>query len=85
MNDLETAVCQTILQIARERNQSLTEVSLQHTLIADLGLSSLDLAELVALLEMKTGKDPFSNDVSISTVKTVGDLCRAYDTPTKAT
>ena len=45
---------------------------------ADLGLTSLDLASLVAALEMKLKADPFQELVPITSVRTVGDLEAAY-------
>ena len=47
-------------------------------LSATLGLSSLDLAFLVAELEAELGVDPFAKLVSITSVRSVGDLVRAY-------
>ena len=45
---------------------------------ATLGLSSLDLAFLVAELEAELGVDPFAKLVSITSVRSVEDLVRAY-------
>ena len=45
---------------------------------ATLGLTSLDLAFLVAELEAELGVDPFAKLVSITSVRSVGDLVRAY-------
>jgi acyl carrier protein len=42
------------------------------------GLSSLDLAGLVAKLERRWKIDPFLEAKAITEVRTVGDLCRAY-------
>src|SRR5258708_20027641 len=47
-------------------------------LSATLGLSSLDLAFVVAELELELGVDPFAKLVSITSVRSVGDLVRAY-------
>ena len=47
-------------------------------LSATLGLSSLDLAFLVAELEAELGVDPFAKLVSITSVRSVGDLVQAY-------
>ena len=47
-------------------------------LSATLGLSSLDLAFLVAELEAELGVDPFAKLVSITSVRSVEDLVRAY-------
>lgn len=45
----------------------------------DLGLSSLDLAELVTVLELELDADPFRELVPITSVRTVGDLVQAYE------
>jgi acyl carrier protein len=45
---------------------------------ADLGLTSLDLASLVAALEVKLKADPFQELVPITSIRTVGDLEAAY-------
>ncbi len=44
----------------------------------DLGLSSLDLAELVTILEVELEADPFRELVPITSVRTVKDLVQAY-------
>jgi acyl carrier protein len=44
-----------------------------------LGLSSLDLAELVVALEDTFGADPFAKLVPITDMRTVDDLVRAYE------
>ena len=46
--------------------------------LSSLGLSSLDLAFLVAELEAELGVDPFAKLVPITSVRSVGDLVRAY-------
>ena len=45
---------------------------------AHLGLTSLDLAFLVAELDAQLAVDPFAKLVSITSVRTVEDLVRAY-------
>jgi acyl carrier protein len=54
------------------------DVVSEDRLNADLGLTSLDLASLVAALEMKLQADPFQELVPITSVRTVGDLEAAY-------
>lgn len=44
----------------------------------DVGLTSLDLAQLVALLEVELDADPFQALVPITSVRTIGDLSDAY-------
>jgi acyl carrier protein len=50
-----------------------------HDDLAATGLSSLDLAALVARLERQWKIDPFLETRSITEVRTVGDFCRAYE------
>lgn len=47
-------------------------------LLVDTGLASLDLAAVVAALERVWKVDPFLEVVPITEIRTVGDLCRAY-------
>jgi len=54
------------------------EIDEDMNLNADLGMSSLQLAELVATLEDRCGWDPFREHVPITEVRTVGDLITAY-------
>ena len=48
-------------------------------IVKDLGFTSLDVAELVAVLEMELEVDPFSNGVSLMEVRTCGDFCSVYE------
>lgn len=48
-------------------------------IVQDLGFTSLDVAELVAVLEMELEVDPFSNGVSLMDVRTYGDFCTVYE------
>lgn len=43
-----------------------------------LGITSLDLVELVAALNVKLTANPFQQSVAFTDVRTVADLCRAY-------
>jgi acyl carrier protein len=46
----------------------------------DLGFSSLDIAQLIASLEIELDADPFSDGVPISSISTIGELCEVYRT-----
>jgi hypothetical protein len=48
-----------------------------HDLVST-GLTSLDLAALVARLTRQWKVDPFLETMAITEIRTVGDLCRAY-------
>ena len=75
---IEEVVVPVVLDIVRRKEPGATTVDLDARLVADLGLRSLDLAEIVAVLEQQTDYDPFAEDVSITSVRTVKDLCSAY-------
>jgi acyl carrier protein len=61
-----------------ERVGEVGPLSGAEKLSATLGLSSLDLAFLVADLEAELGVDPFAKLVSITSVRSVEDLVGAY-------
>jgi acyl carrier protein len=73
------AVIETVAQILAEDNVDGSAVTLtEDTNLTDIGLKSLGLARLTITLESITGYDPFSEDILIADMKTVGDLVRAY-------
>jgi acyl carrier protein len=61
-----------------EKNLPARKVQSEDRLNSDLGLSSLDLASLVAALEMTLKADPFQELVPITSIRTIGDLELAY-------
>jgi acyl carrier protein len=67
-----------IRQLLEERGEPADTVSEGDNLAADLGFSSLDLAQLVAELEQRLGEDPFTELVPITSVRNVRDLVDAY-------
>ena len=75
---LRSVIHSRINSLLRERSGAARAVSGEDKLNATLGLSSLDLAFLVADLEAELGVDPFAKLVSITTVRSVDDLERAY-------
>jgi acyl carrier protein len=75
---IESLVHERIRAIMAERVSGVVALSGKEQLNATLGLSSLDLAFLVADLEARLGVDPFAKLVPITSVRTVNDLVRAY-------
>jgi len=75
---IESIVHGRIRAVLAERAGEVARLSSTDKLSATLGLSSLDLAFLVAELEAELGVDPFAKLVSITSVRSVGDLVRAY-------
>src|SRR3954452_18310107 len=75
---IESIVHGRIRAVLAERAVEVGTLSGADKLSATLGLSSLDLAFLVADLEAELGVDPFAKLVSITSVRSVDDLVRAY-------
>lgn len=71
------AVLEVVLEIVRRTRPETNRFDSSETLGADLGLDSLDLAEIVATLERRVGKDPFA-ERTVGSVRTVQDLVDAY-------
>ena len=78
LGQVESIVHEHIRAILAERAEEVAHLSGTEKLSATLGLSSLDLALLVAELEAQLGVDPFAKLVSITSVRSVDDLVRAY-------
>ena len=74
---MEETIYAVLRDLALRHNPQLTEIRPADVLVDDLRLESLDVAELVALLEDKLGVDPFAA-TAITSVRTVADLCNAY-------
>ncbi|AXE89484.1 MULTISPECIES: phosphopantetheine-binding protein [Streptomyces] len=78
MNKRDT-VKAALLEIVNEVAGPVEHLDEDQLLVDQLGLESLHLARLVAVLEMELDTDPFSDTLPITSVRTVGDLLQAYD------
>jgi acyl carrier protein len=88
MDEIEQKVHEVVLRVARQRSEKVTKVENSHRLTVELGLTSLDFARIIAILEMELGADPFGHGPAIASpaitcsaitdMRTVGDLCQAY-------
>jgi acyl carrier protein len=78
MQNLEKTIHEAIRDVGEQRGLTLPPIGDQQHLIADLGFKSLDLAQLIAVLETTLRADPFARLIPITQVRTVGDLCSAY-------
>ncbi len=78
--DWQTLVLRRIAEVMSDGEPGVlpVAVAMEATLTGDLGLQSIQLAELVAILEQDLKVDPFAALVPITSVRTVGDLCEAY-------
>jgi acyl carrier protein len=68
-----------IKELLLEKEITLTDISEDYALGDDLGLTSMDLAILVANLELELGVEPFLEDFVITDIRTLRDLCQAFD------
>ena len=77
-HEVDAAVLDELRRVMEDAGLEARPAPPEARLNADLGLSSLDLAQLVATLEVELDADPFAELVAITSVRTVGDLCEAY-------
>lgn len=69
-----------IAEILAQNGLGLRPLQDPDSIARTLGFSSLDLAQLIATLEMELGVDPFAHGASLSEIDTVGKLCALYET-----
>jgi hypothetical protein len=67
-----------IRRVADEQARTLAPLS-DDLVLLDSGLDSLCFAILVARLEDKLGRDPFSTDEDVAFPVTLGDFVKAYE------
>lgn len=78
MEQTKMVIENIIKEIFEQKFNRIPEIKDEFKLIDDLGFSSLDIAQLIAQLEMELGVDPFVEGASISSVRTVGSLFEVY-------
>ena len=78
MKDPEKIVHQVLLGVVQQKDAAVKSFANESRLTVELGLKSLEIARIVALLELELGVDPFATIVAITEVRTVGDLINAY-------
>jgi acyl carrier protein len=71
--NIETLVKEKVLALVRLRRPSAPAVTADQELRGDLGLDSLDLAQLGAEIETALAA-PIFDDVAVGAILTVGDL-----------
>lgn len=75
------AVREAIHAVYRDTGRATREIEADDLLGSDLGLDSLDLAQVVVLLERSLGVDPFRRPqpgVATTPIRTVGNLSAIY-------
>ena len=78
MKNIEDRINSVLQDIQTRNGYKPVELKDKFSIAQDLGFSSLDIAELVALLEMELGVDPFAEGVSIMDVRTISQLYEVY-------
>ncbi len=73
--DAETIIVETIRALLARREAADTPIEATSSLHEDLGLDSLELAEVSSVLEDTLGRDPFSEGVI---PETLGELIEFY-------
>lgn len=77
MAEAETTIVNTIRGLLKRRKEkSAVEIDRNADLYEDLGLDSLEVAELSATLEDDLGRDPYSEG---QTPRTVGEVLDFYE------
>ena len=74
---IEAAVYKAIDDVLERTGRQAVVIDNDSPLVA-IGLTSLDLAALIAVLQSRLKVDPFFATKAITDIRTVGDLCRAY-------
>ncbi|MEM7181481.1 MAG: phosphopantetheine-binding protein [Spirochaetota bacterium] len=85
MDELESKCSEIVLRVATEKGIAIQNVAPNMKLIQEIGLKSMDLARIIALLEGEFHVDPFAELVPITSIRTVSDLANAYQQAIDAT
>jgi acyl carrier protein len=78
MSQVKSVVHEVLRNVADEESLSIAEIRGDEKLVEDLGFRSLTMARILAILEARLGVDPFSKTVAVTSIRTVDDLCGAY-------
>src|SRR3990167_8670256 len=76
--EIEHSIHGEIVSILGENNVHVEAISNESKLNSELGMTSLELARLVSVLDDKFGVDPFMELIPITSIRTIGDLMHAY-------
>ena len=79
MSQVKTVVHEVLANVAEEESLPESEIRGDEKLVEDLGFRSLTMARILAILEGRLGVDPFSKAVAVTSIRTVDDLCAAYE------
>lgn len=75
-NKLDLTI-ETIREVLQQNGRKETSLQPETDILGETSLDSLDLAQVIILLQEKTGKDPFSK--GFINFKTVQELAALYE------
>ncbi|WP_444997939.1 phosphopantetheine-binding protein [Aliikangiella sp. IMCC44359] len=78
MSQVFEVLKKSIVAIQEQLGYQKLEVLPNSSLLNDLGFASLDIAQLVAMMEKELGTDPFSKGATLDQVNTVEDMVNLY-------
>jgi acyl carrier protein len=79
MSQVKPVIHEVLKTVGEEESLSIAEIQGDEKLVEDLGFRSLTMARILAILEGRLGVDPFSKTVAVTSIRTVDDLCAAYE------
>jgi acyl carrier protein len=80
MTKIEELINSVIHAIQEQHGHAPSQITGKTRLIQDLGFTSLDMAQLIAMMEGHTGIDPFAAGATLDQLSTVDILTKLYDT-----
>lgn len=78
-SDAREKIHNAIAEIVAQNRMQPRALADSDALHQDLGFASLDVAQLIAVLEMDLGVDPFACGASLKEIGTVGKLVALYE------
>ena len=78
MSNTREVIVDVIGKIRSQKDMPDVELSDDKRVIDDLGFRSLDVAQLIAMLELELGVDPFAEGLPLTDVNTIGEVEQAY-------
>lgn len=79
MHAVDTTIETMIRQVAAQDQRVLPPFDKRTALVEELGFTSWTIVDLLGRLEELLGVDPLDDEIMVSSVRTVGDLCSLYE------
>lgn len=78
MHAVDPTIETMIRQVAAQDQRVLPVFDNRASLVEELGFTSWTVVDLLGRLEELLGVDPLDDEIMVSSVRTVGDLCSLY-------